>query len=96
MITSGRVRVGRLVTGEWITDASSTDMPTAFSCVPAQQATADLSAKDGSGKIQDGMVDICVRYPDHHITAGTSDHMQRKMALIPVQPYGMGLAEARP
>ncbi|OAA67010.1 DNA methyltransferase dim-2 [Niveomyces insectorum RCEF 264] len=58
----------------WITDASSADMPTAFPCVSAQQATADLSARDGSSKIEDGMVDIYVCYPDHRITAGTELH----------------------
>ncbi|CAK7236144.1 hypothetical protein SBRCBS47491_009537 [Sporothrix bragantina] len=83
--------VGRLATGEWITGAGHEDMVTAFPFVSAGEATADLDKVN----ITDGIVDICVRQPDHRILPRVTDHLKAKMAAIPTQPYGMGLMQAR-
>ncbi|CAK7208378.1 hypothetical protein SCUCBS95973_000081 [Sporothrix curviconia] len=83
--------VGRLATGEWITGAGHEDMVKAFPFVSAGKATADLSRIS----IGDGIVDICVRQPDHRILPRVTDQFKAKMAAIPTQPYGMGLMQAR-
>ncbi|KIH89018.1 DNA methyltransferase dim-2 [Sporothrix brasiliensis 5110] len=84
--------IGRLANGEYIAAAKSNI--TAFPIVSVRQATADLT-DDPAAQINDGIVDICVRHPDHRIVTAESDAMQHKIAAIPTQPYGMGLAQAR-
>ncbi|KAL1899164.1 hypothetical protein Sste5346_003086 [Sporothrix stenoceras] len=86
--------IGMLATGEPIVGTGHDAVTTAFPIVSAGQATADLT-NDPAAAIDDAIVDICVRHPDHRIVAAESDDMQHKMAAIPTQPYGMGLAEAR-
>ncbi|CAK7222235.1 hypothetical protein SCUCBS95973_004774 [Sporothrix curviconia] len=54
-------------------------------------ATADLAADN----IYDGIVDICVRRPDHCIVPGGTTRMRTQMSAIPMQPYDMGLMYTR-
>ncbi|OAA64705.1 DNA methyltransferase dim-2 [Niveomyces insectorum RCEF 264] len=86
-----RKMIGSLSNGKWI--ASPSDEPTAFPFVSAGAATADLQTP--AGTIDDGLVDICVRYPDHRVTLTMADSVRHKIAAIPTQPYGTGLARAR-
>ncbi|EPE03333.1 modification methylase [Ophiostoma piceae UAMH 11346] len=80
--------IGDTESGDWITTVLAPPA-TAFPFMSSGEATADLES------IDDGQVDICVPHPDHRITLGISDHMRRKIAQIPSQPYGLGLAEVR-
>ena len=80
--------IGDIESGDWVTTVLAPPA-TAFPFISSGEATADLEG------IDDGQVDICVPFPDHRITLSMSDHMHSKIAQIPTQPYGLGLAEVR-
>ncbi|CAK7231843.1 hypothetical protein SEUCBS140593_008061 [Sporothrix eucalyptigena] len=83
--------VGRLATGEWITRTGHENVLTAFPFVSAGEATADLTGAN----ITDGIVDICVKHPDHRIISHVTTRMKAQMAAIPTQPFAMGLTQTR-
>lgn len=64
------------------------DEYTPFPAVTASEATADLP------DIADGQVRTCPAFPDHHPPSEESADSRERMACIPTQPPGMGLADA--
>ncbi|RBR10671.1 uncharacterized protein FIESC28_09377 [Fusarium coffeatum] len=82
-----RAAIGSIPTGEPMAERII-PLATPFDFVSARAATADIPP------IYDAKPDICVPYPDHRISIGTTSRLRKQISLIPNRPWGMNFAQA--